>query len=186
MRPIPFTSPDNLQYPASTDNTHIWEHIQALATSVQTALTAVGAQTWNSWTPTWDTAGGGGFTGVGGSGVNQGFYTQIGNLIHAEFRVELASGFSVDTGTFVLMLPVAAYAFGGAVLQQTIGTWTARDDSAPNHWSGTLGTWSNDHDRVSFNGAWDGTSPKKRIDSNDPFVWAAGDVLSGNLSYRRA
>jgi hypothetical protein len=142
-----------------------------LATSVQTALTAVGAQTWSTWTLSWDTTSGGGFTSVGGSGFSEGYYTRIGNLVHAEFRVELASGFAVDTGTFILMLPVTAHAFSGAIFHSTLGTWTARDDSAPNHWSGSLSLYQSSADRVSFGGAWDGTSPKKRIDSNDPIVW---------------
>lgn len=192
---MPTTSPDNISYPDSSGSSSIWTHIQSTATSVQAALTAM--VTHNSWTLAWDTSGGGGFTSVGGSGTSQGFYSKIGTgsgaLVHAEFRVELASGFSVDTGTFVLMLPVAAYVWGGSSIQATLGTWTARDDSVPYHYSGSLGIYQASSDRVSFNGAPKGSPStiseavsRNRIDSNDPIAWAAGDVLSGVLRYRAA
>lgn len=181
------TTGHGLVYPDSSGNTQIWTHVQNLADSVETALDAY--ETWTSWTPTWDTSGGGGFTSVG-AGQNQGFYqrfgTGTGSLVHAEFRVELGAGFSTDTGTFVLILPVAAYIWAGSVVQGTIGNYTIRDDSVPYHYSGSLGLWSSSADRVSFNGSWDGTKPRSRVDSNDPVVWASGDILSGTLSYRSA
>lgn len=183
MSLIPTTG-HGLVYPTSAGNTNLWEHLQNLAESVEAAMDSYEA--FNSWTLAWDTTGGGGFTSVGGLGQSQGFYSRIGNFVHAEFRVELASGFTVDTGTFVLNLPVAAYVWNGSGIQATLGTWTARDDSSPNHWSGSLGVWAAGATSVSFNGAWDGTSSKKRIDSNDPIVWAANDVLSGVLNYRAA
>lgn len=188
---MPTTSPDGLVYPDSSGSVNLWTHFQNLADSVQTKFSATAA--WTSWTPTWDTSGGGGFTSVGGSGFNQGFYRNVNGLVHAEFRVELASGFAVDTGTFLLMLPVAAYVWGGAVLQATVGTWTARDADVPYHYSGSLGLYQASADRVSFNGtpkASPGTIgeavSRNRIDSNDPVVWATGDVLSGKLEYRAA
>lgn len=172
-------------YPTSGDNTQIWTHIQNLAESVETALDSY--ETFTSWTPTWDTTNGGGFTSVGGSGSNQGFYSRIGNLVHAEFRVELATGFSLDTGNFLLVLPLAAYiGWGGSILQSTLGSWTLRNDSDPYHHGGSLGIYSSTGLTVSFNGSWDGTAPRARVDSNDPVAWAVGDVLSGNLNYRVA
>lgn len=179
------TTDHGLVYPDSSGSTNLWEHFQQLANSVETALDTY--ETWTSWTPAWVTSGSsGGFTSVGGSGTNQGFYSRIGNLVHAEFRIELASGFATDSGTFTLTLPVPAYVWGGSVVQGAIGRWIARDDSSTLHWSGTIGLWDSGADEVSFGGSWDGTAPRSRVDSNDPIVWAAGDILSGVMDYRAA
>ena len=179
------TTAHGIIYPDATGSTSLWEHYQNVATTTETALTTY--ETFNTWTPTtWDTTTGGGFTSVGGSGTAEGFYMRIGNFVHAEFRIELASGFATDSGTFALQLPVAAYAWGGAIIQSTLGTWTARDNSGPDHWSGSIGLWNTAATHVSFNGAWNAGAPNKRIDSNDPIVWASGDMLSGTLNYRSA
>jgi hypothetical protein len=186
------TTADGYVYPdLVSGGVDLAAHYQNLAVSVQARRDLDLAFT--SWTPTWDTAAGGGFLSVGGSGFNQGHYQQIGKTVHAEFRIELASGFSVDSGTFVLILPVAAYLWSGSVLAGAVGHWTARNDSDPFHYSGTLGLWDNTATRVSFNGTPDATIagatdavPRSRMDSNDPIAWAAGDVLSGNLTYRAA
>src|ERR1044072_3435428 len=87
--------------------------IQQLATTIETGFVAY--ETFNSWTPTFDTSGAnGGITSVGGSGFNQGFYLQRGKFVHAQFRIELASGLSVDNGPWVLPLPVVAFAWAGS------------------------------------------------------------------------
>jgi len=197
---MPGTSPDNLTYPDASGGTSIWQHVQNLATSAQAALTAR-HDVWNNWPLVWDTASGGGFLSVGGAGSSQGFYQQCGKLVHAEFRVELASGFSIDSGTFLLVLPVPAFVWGASGISGCIGTWTARDDSAsgaavtPRHYGGSLGLWAAASDRVHFaaavspfpnTGPTNFTPPYSRIDSNDPIPWAAGDVLAGNLTYRAA
>jgi hypothetical protein len=182
---VPSTS-RGLVYPDSSGNVQIWTHLQNLAESADAAI-ATASAAWTSWTPTWDTSGGGGFTSVGGSGTNQGFYRNSDGLVHAEFRIELASGFAVDTGTFVLVLPVTAYAsWGGVVSYATLGNWEARNNSDPYHYGGPLAMWDAAGTKVHFGGSWDGSSPRSRIDSNDPIVWASGDVLSGNLNYRAA
>jgi hypothetical protein len=172
-------------YPDSSGSTQIWTHVQNLATSVQTALTAAAGQTWTTWALSWDTASGGGFTSVG-AGFSEGYYTQIGNLVHAEFRVQLGAGFAVDTGTFILNLPVAARLWSGTVAYGTVGNWSARNNSDPYHYAGALGIWDSSGSKVHFAGSWDGTAPRSRIDSNDPIVWASSDVLSGVLNYRAA
>jgi hypothetical protein len=174
-----------ITYPDSGGSVNLWTHFQTLAETADAAITTATA-TWQSWTPTWDTSGGGGFTSVGGSGLNQGFYRNSDGLVHAEFRIELASGFATDSGTFVLVLPVAAYVWGGAVIQGVVGNWEARNNSDPYHWGGPLGLWDSSGLKVNFGGSWDGTAPRSRIDSNDPIVWASGDVLAGNLNYRAA
>ena len=184
---MPSTTPDGLVYPDSTDSTQLWVHYQNLAESVQAKFTNL--ITWTSWTPTWDTAGNGGFT-TDGAGWSEGFYMRIGNLVHAEFRVELGAGFVVDTGTFALYLPVTAYnTWSGSGLQSAIGSWTIRDDSALYHHAGTMGLYASDGLRASFNGAWDSGSSRDRarVKDDEPMnPWQDGDVMSGNLTYRAA
>jgi len=179
------TTGHGIFYPNSSAPPQVWVDMQTLATSVETALTTY--ETWTSFTPTLGFSGG--FASVG-AGVNQGFYQKLGTgsgaLVHAEFRIELGAGFSLTAGTWAMALPVAAYAWGGAGIQSAIGSWIARDDSGPFHFAGTLGLWNAAGTAVSFGGSWLTDKPKSRVDSNDPIVWAAGDVLAGTMSYRAA
>jgi hypothetical protein len=181
------TTDHGFYYPTSGSPVQIPEDIQLLAESVETRFDTDEAFT--SWTPTWPGGGLGGITSVGGSGQNQGFYQQIGKLVFAQFRIELASGFSFFGSTFEMALPVAAYVgWGGAGNQAALGSWTMRDDSVPDHYAGTLGLAGPSGTACHFNGAWDGTSPKKRLTSTAgvPITYAAGDVISGVLNYRAA
>ena len=182
---MPTTSTHSLTYPSSSDPVEVWNDIQRLADSVETALTAY--ETWTTWSLSWDTTTGGGFTSVG-AGVSQGHYMRIGNFVHAEFRVELGAGFAVDTGTFLLMLPFTAYVWGGNVNNGVVGNWQARDTSATDHYGGPISIYQASSDRVAFAGAPPnaGGTSKNRVDSNDPIVWASGDILSGNMTYRAA
>jgi hypothetical protein len=180
---------DGFIYPDNSGGVSLWTHIQNLATSIQTKRDA--ERLWNSWTPTWNTPTDGGVLSVG-AGVNQGFYRMDGNkLVHAEFRVELGAGFSIQAGTFILNLPVPAYVWGGAAINGALGSWTARDNSTSGpvvHPSGTIGNWDTGGLRVHFAGAPAAsfTGAPRRVDSNDPIPWASGDVLAGVLDYRAA
>ena len=147
-------------------------------------------ETYTSWTPTWDLSGsGGGFTSVGGSGFNQGFYMQIGKQVFAQFRIQLASGFTTDAGTFSMVLPVPAYiSWGGTVIQSSLGSWQIRDDSTFFHYAGTIGLFNSGGTACSFGGAYDSGGPadRERVDENTPMGWDVSDVFSGQLSYRAA
>ncbi len=180
------TTGHGISYIDPGDQVDLDADIQQLADSVETALDVY--ETFNSWTPTFNS---GGFTNFGGSGFNQGFYSQIGKLVHAQFRMEIASGFAVSAGLFVLNLPVTAFAWSGANNAATIGSWLLRDDSVPRHYSGGILTvTSGGGARVWFGGAWDTSpapdAPSGRVSDTEPVTWAAGDVLSGTLRYRAA
>lgn len=160
----------------------VWEHFQNLANSVEAALGAY--ETWTSWTPTFTT----GPLLIGSGGTREGSYQQLGKLVHAEFRIELGSGFTLTAGTtWEMVLPVAAITWAGAGIQSSLGSWMYRNNSVPTHYSGTIGIWAPGATSVSFGGAWDGTVPRSRIsNSGIPVSMAAGDVFSGNMTYRAA
>lgn len=176
------TTDHGLIYPDEDGNLNIWEHVQNLATSAEAALAALEA--FASWTPTFLT----GPTVLGSGGVSEGFTQRIGKLVHAEFRVELGTGFTWGSGTVELVLPFPAFVWGGSGLQASVGSWLLRDDGGPQHYAGTIGIFGPTSTTVSFGGAWDAPSgpPNIRVDSTDPITPAAGDVLSGVLDYRAA
>jgi len=184
---MPATSPDNLTYPDASGGTSLWQHVQNLATSAQAKFAAMEA--WNAWTPTFDTPGNGGITSVGAGAIG-GHYNQRGKHVHAEFRFQLGAGFAIQSGTFVLMLPVPAFVWGGNGLNAAVGSWILRDDSTSpvQHMAGTLGLFQVSSDRVHFGGApiAGGGASVRRMDSTDPITWAASDILSGFLDYRAA
>ena len=179
---MPTTSPHGIIYPDSSGIEDLEEHFEDLATSIETALTTY--ETWQSWTPTWAQ---GGFSSVGGSGQNQGHYIQIGSFVFAAFRIELAAGFVATAGIAAINLPVQAYSLWSVTNSvSTLGSWTARDDSATNHYSGSLAKSSSTGTAAFFDGAWNGTTNKGRVTETVPFTWAANDILSGSLTYRAA
>src|SRR3972149_5993785 len=63
-------------------------------------------------------------------------------------------------------------------VQWCAGSWVFRDNSAVYHYAGSLGVWNVSGTEVSFGGAWNGTSPRRRIESAVPFTVAVDDVLS--------
>jgi hypothetical protein len=176
------TTDHGLVYPTSGSPVQVPEDIQALAVSVEAALDAYEA--WNSWTPVFPA----GPTTIGAGGVSEGFYQRIDDLVFAQFRVELGTGFAFTGTTFELTLPVVAYDWGGSGNLATIGSWVVRDDSVPDHYAGSIGIHGPTSTSCDFPGAWDGTSPKKRVSSSAgiPITWAAGDIFSGLLQYRAA
>ena len=180
---MPTTSSHGIYYPNSTSPPQVWADMQTAATSVETALTTY--ETWTSWTPVYTT----GPTTLGAGGVSEGFYQQIGKMVHAEWRTELGTGFAFTGTTFEMVLPLPAYVgWGGAKIQASLGSWLARDDSVPSHFAGTIGLWAAAGLSCSFGGAWNGTSPSSRVSSSatNPITWAAGDIFGGVLTYRAA
>jgi hypothetical protein len=199
---MPTTSPDGFFYPDDSSDSDLTQHIQTLAANVQSKFTA--QETWNSWTPTFNTPTDGGITAVGTGGHASGFYRRSapgsGALIYAEFRFLLgSSGFATGSGVFTLNLPVAAYAWGGGALScqnATVGSWTMRDNgSSPvDHFSGQLGLYYDTHGLQAHfagcpgpnSGDTDPLTPRYRMDVNDPITWGAADNLTGQLFYRAA
>ena len=87
----------------------------------------------------------------------------------------------MGTSNWLLTLPVATFAWAD-LLAVTVGSWSLRDDSVPNHLAGTLIT------ATAATGVWFGGAGGSggRVTDTNPVTWAAGDVLSGVLDYRAA
>lgn len=193
---MPLTSPDSFFYPDDTSGSDLTQHIQDLASSIQLKLN--NQEAWNSWTPTFDTVSNGGFSVLGTGGYASGHYRRTspgsGALVYAEFRFVLGTSPTIVGGTFVLNLPVVGYQWGAVNTQnQTVGKWSARDQSTSNpilHMSGTLAYFSSSSGAtVHFTASPNAASPfeaKFRMDSNDPITWIAGSNLTGQLLYRAA
>lgn len=163
----------------------LWQHIQRLAESVDAALSDY--ETINNWLPAWSSSG---FTGLGSGGLSEGYYQRIGDLVHAQFRIQLGTGFTVGSGIFAFNLPVPAYPFDGDGFVAVVGTWTARDNDQGGetmHYSGPIGLSGASGTAAVLYAAWSGTAPNQRVSDLFPFTpWAVNDILSGMLIYRAA
>lgn len=131
---------------------------------------------YRDWRPT--------FTGLGtGAAVERGRWCRIGDTIHASFRLRVAAlGLQ---GTLVFTLPHAAAADDQSQMMP-IGTAAMSDNSSnPESLSRTAGTVVLDTNFDAFvivdrRGAGDGAAT---VNANTPWVWAAGDMLSVQISY---
>lgn len=192
---MPVTFPDALPYPDDSYGNDLSQHLKDLADATQAKFTD--QETWVSWTPTFDLVNRGGFSSLGTGGVALGHYRRTifgaDALIYAEFRFVLGTSPTIQTGLFILELPVTAYSWAGENQNQTIGSWSLRDDSTSSpiqHMGGTIGLFDTSNGLWGhFNSAPDNVSTfssRFRIDSNDPIPWAVGDNFTGQLLYRAA
>lgn len=176
---MPYTA-HGIYYPASGDHVRIWEHMQAAADSVESAISALGAST--PFNPTLTN------TVYGTGAIKDGWYTVLGKFCLWGFRLEFgAAGSPSFSNTIQIGLPVPAYVgSGGNQLQGTVGTYTLRDDSAAVHHGGPIGIWDSSGTTASFNGAWDGAQHRTRVGGGGgtlPFTLGNSDVLSGTGLY---
>jgi len=179
---MPSTTPDGLVYPDSSGSTQIWTHIQNLADSTQTKFAAYEA--WTSWTPVFTT----GFTSAGVGGFMEGYYSQIGKLVFAHFRVQLAAGFTTTgAGAITLTMPVSNYVLSGTGANSALGSWSIRDESAVSIYAGTINSSGSSGTAALFEGAWTGSAPNSHVNlTGSPTTFAASDIFSGFLTYRAA
>jgi len=180
---MPTTSPDGFVYPDSAGGVSLWTHFANLADSLQAKFAALEA--WTVWTPIWID----GPVTIGAGGQNVGRYRRMGKFCEAWFRAELGTGFVMNSTTFELTLPFNAdvsWLQGNKKL--AIGAWEVRDESVTDHFGGTISIHDSVGDTVDFAGAWSTSASKDstRVSSEvgKPQTWAAGDVISGHMSYR--
>lgn len=174
------STPLGIVYPASTDAVDVPGDLQRQALSVDALLAAQGQ--WQAFTPVYSA----GVASIGGSAENEGWFSQIGQLVFWGFRTQFGSAPSITT-IINLNLPVPAYQPGSA-LSTVVGTWRWRTAVGPSEFAGAIGLFTNNGTGVSFSGAWNGTNPGVRMGSGSTAALsvAVNDVLAGSGCYRAA
>lgn len=121
------------------------------------------------WTPTWNSV------TLGSGAFNSGYYLNIGDMTFFFFMVQFGTSPSFAS-TISFNLPTTAYTWGSR-LQQCLGVWNMRDDSAAAHYSGAIGGWDTGGVSASL------TYSPTRVTGGTPFTIAANDILSGHGFY---
>ncbi len=145
---------------------------------------AQAAQVFNTidWVPTWTSI-------TRGTGfAEEGWYATLGDLVFFGYKLVLGTSPSFTASTQINgTLPVTADTTG---LQQAYGAWLYRDDSATQHYSGTVAGFDTGGVSFCLDGAWDGTAPRLRVGNsagtNIPVTPAVSDVISFSGIYRAA
>lgn len=128
-----------------------------------------------SFTPTWTSL------TIGTGAVNEGWYSQIGDLVFWGFRTQLGTSPSF-TGTALVDLPVAAWVGGGNGLQMVLGAFHYRRASGTLMYTGSATVFASAGTQAAFSLG----STTTRVGSTGPTPAAAGvdDVLSASGVYR--
>ena len=92
-------TPGGIVYPNSSDHTRLWEHMQDLAESVESAALAA----WIPYTPSFVMG-----AHVQGNADRTGAYKQIGKTVHFWARIAMGTTSAVGNGAFSITLPVNA------------------------------------------------------------------------------
>ncbi len=91
-------------YPSSTDHTRLWEHLQELATDIDTDVNSL-TSAWTAYTPAWTSSG---TAPAIGNGSIAGRYKRVGKLCTVAFKALFGSTTTYGTGAYSFSLPVAA------------------------------------------------------------------------------
>jgi hypothetical protein len=121
----------------------------------------------------------------GSGAVNVGRVYAIGDFVFVWWRTQCGTSPSFSA-TIQLAIPTyTGYTGGGTEIQSCMGFWNYRDDTGPDHWSGTCGMWSSSANSVSFSGAPAPTTyiAKTRLGTSSAITPATDDVLSGVLLF---
>jgi hypothetical protein len=161
-------------YPASTDHDRIWEHIQNLATSVDTDISAL-TSAWTDYTPTWTSTG---TAPALGNGTLTGRYKQIGKLVTVKIKIVFGSTTTFGTGGYLFSLPVTAGGTG--------------DQTGSAYFRDTSGTSSGHYNGISVVTASGTTvtgyesTGHAQIQQTLPVVWANTDFFVFTITYEAA
>ncbi len=152
---------------------------QALAgntVNAQDILDTLEATAPSTWTPTWTSL------TKGTGSAEEGWSLQIGRLMVAQYTITLGTSPSY-AASISFTLPADCITGTGDV---NVGTWTIRDDSALDWYTGTVNLLTAGTARLL--GAWTGTVPNERVGvtSSTPVTPASGDKITLNLSYLTA
>lgn len=138
------------------------------------------AGAWTSFTPSWTNL----LPGTGGGMINQGYYTKIGNTIHARLQMYFGSTGPSMGSNPCLAWPVAA---ASTIAARTYVGVCLYKDANGQHYSGHL--WKDPSaDRMQLlidNVA--GTYPTiSGLSATVPFTWAPTDEIVAAFSYEAA
>jgi hypothetical protein len=161
-------------YPASTEHDRVYEHIQNLAASVDTDISAL-TSAWSTYTPVWTSAG----TAPSlGNGTITGRYKQVGKLVTVTIKIVFGSTTTFGTSGYFFSLPVTAT--GSA---DFVGSAFLRDTSAGG------GGYYNGICNISAGGttltAYEG-SGHAQLAATNPVVWANTDFFEFTITYEAA
>lgn len=125
-------------------------------------------------------------TGINnGNGASNFFYSVSGDMITLAGSFTLGSSTTMPAGVSSahLVLPFPTWINGSVSI---IGTCSAYDASTGNHYSGAVvGTGTSPFTQAATMFDTATTAALAYLQSDQPFVWAAPDVLSLNLRWRR-
>jgi hypothetical protein len=172
-------------YPASTDDVDVPGDMQIMAASVQALFDALAAP-WQDFAP--GLSANSFVVTMGAGGVSQGRYKQIGQTVFWSARWVFATGASIPAGDLQFALPVANRVGTAGDLQDTLGSWTARDQSPLGHYSGSVGSFDG-LNQATLSGAWLDTLTQpsfKRMTGLVPFTFAPTDVITAGGTYEAA
>ena len=160
-------------YPASTDHTRLWEHLQNLANSVNTDVTnLLGA--WTAYVPVL-----GGTSWAIGNGSTLGRYKLLGKTCF--FRAQVTIGSTTTKGTggtqATVSLPVAAHA---SMEQQCSGSYLDVSGPARGSVIGLILAGNN------FASMYAGGAIGTGLVAAQPITWATGDTFTIHGTYETA
>jgi hypothetical protein len=172
---MPTTANRGYRFPASTDNTQIWQHIQNTASDIDADMAAQLAA-WTSYVPVWTSTG----TAPSlGNGTITGRYKQVGKLVVATIKVVFGSTSTFGTGAYSFSLPVAASGstdyVGSAYMRDASGTSTG-------HYAGIAVVTAVSPTVLTAVEA----SGHTQLQATLPVVWANTDFLEFTITYEAA
>ncbi|MGN8690011.1 hypothetical protein ACTND8_08925 [Atopobiaceae bacterium HCP3S3_F7] len=147
------------------DHTRLWEHLNSLATDIDTMVGAV-TPAWSSYAVAWSQSDG--TTLSIGNGTLEGRWMQVGRLVHASVSMGRGSTTHVGSAAWVWSMPVNARAWA---MVAGVG-WLARGGSEYPLTVRPVGP-----------GRVAALIPSGRLSNNNPGGWASGDSLFFTMTY---
>jgi hypothetical protein len=151
-------------FPASTDHTRLWEHIETLAEDVDADISALMAAL-GTYTPVLSATT---TNPTMGTSTLAGSYIDMGHLVMVRTVITIASGFSAGSGVYRVSLPVAPKV-------NSLISATFFDQSASQYYPGharcTLAATTGDNMRIGLAGS------AAQLGAAAPVVPASGDII---------
>lgn len=169
-----------ITYPASTDHTRLWEHMQTMADDVDGLIDTdrdARDAAWTSYTPS--IVGSSGGTWTAGNATIACAYHRLGRRVRIQGRITFGSTTVVSglTGSFRVSLPSGVPAVG--IARPLFGVGDIVDTSVPARWTYVIQL---DQTTSFAMMRYDGTFAA----AASPMTWANGDILDFYGEYESA